>query len=430
MKNSRNVRVIQLFALVVLFFPSLPLHAGESPSKEGLIFLKMDFPKQKPSRISVEAEYNRILQLWAKAKVERKFTLVRTVRHEEKKMTTSFFLSDPIPVNVEGAEQWVEFWSKYTFAFDDPKICLSSGTFRSGASRFIFCRKPASQATVATFYFESCDASGFHDEIRFSYPSPEIVDGKWIRKPPHAEEFKDIIEHLENNPVPMLAEPTPVDPTPVEAEPICIDQIPMYGGMDRNSNPILKAADEQLIASMIQHYGTRGKGSAAFVENGFKYYQQDDLVNAMRRFNQAWLLVPNNPEVYAGFGSVLHDRGDYCGAMKMMEQALSLNPPVFQGIYPDAARTVNLCAVNGQGFTSVAKAKLFERSESLYKKAEEVELNTGYVYDSWAESYYRRGLYPEAWAMVAKLRAAGGEPRAKFIGMLREKMSEPAQPTK
>jgi Flp pilus assembly protein TadD len=208
--------------------------------------------------------------------------------------------------------------------------------------------------------------------------------------------------------------------------PIPIDQVPMYGSMDRSTIPELKAADEKLIADTTNHYGTREKASAAFVNNGFAYYQRDDLVNAMRRFNQAWLLNPQNPEVYAGFGAVLHDKGKYCEAMQMLEKAIALNPPTFQGIYPDAARVMTLCAVSDKALTTEAKFKLFERSESLYKEAEEIEPNKRYLYGSWATAYYWRGQYSDAWTMVAKERTAGGKPSEKFLGLLRKKMPEPA----
>jgi Tfp pilus assembly protein PilF len=204
-----------------------------------------------------------------------------------------------------------------------------------------------------------------------------------------------------------------------------IDQVPMYGGLDRSAIPELKAGDEKLIADTTNHYGTREKASAAFVNNGFAYYQRDDLVNAMRRFNQAWLLNPQNSEVYAGFGSVLHDKGKNCEAMQMMEKAIALKPPTFQGIYPDAARLITLCAVSDKGLTSEGKMELFERSESLYKKAEEIEPNKRYVYGSWATAYYWRGQYSDAWVMVAKERSAGGNPNEKFLELLREKMPEP-----
>jgi Tfp pilus assembly protein PilF len=213
-------------------------------------------------------------------------------------------------------------------------------------------------------------------------------------------------------------------------ERIPIDQVPMYGGMDRNAIPELKAGDEKLIADTTSHYGTREKASAAFVNNGFAYYQRDDLANAMRRFNQAWLLAPMNAEVYAGFGSVLHDQGKNCEAMHMMEKAIALNPPTNQGIYPDAARVVALCAVSDKSLSPEAKEKLLGRSEALYKKAEEIEPNKPYVYGSWATAYYWRGQYVEAWSMVAKERAVGGKPSERFLGLLQEKTPEPTQKEK
>ncbi|MFK8068494.1 MAG: type IV pilus biogenesis/stability protein PilW [Gammaproteobacteria bacterium] len=97
-----------------------------------------------------------------------------------------------------------------------------------------------------------------------------------------------------------------------------IDEVPMYGGMDRSKNSELKKGDEKFISDVTERFGSREKASKVWVEQGFKFYSQDDLGMAMRRFNQAWLLDPKNPETFAGFGSVLHDQGQYCEAMKMM----------------------------------------------------------------------------------------------------------------
>jgi len=216
--------------------------------------------------------------------------------------------------------------------------------------------------------------------------------------------------------------------TAIKAEgQVPIDQVPMYGGMNRSTIPELKASDEKLIAEATHQYGTREKAASVIVVNGFVYYQKYDFANAMRRFNQAWLLDPMNAEVYAGFGSVLHDQEKYCEAMQMMEKSLSLNPPIFKGIYPDAARMVTLCAVNDKTLSPEAKAKLLEHSEALYINAEKTEPNKTYVYDSWATAYYWRGQYAKAWSMVVKERATGGKPSEKFLSLLSEKMPEPTQ---
>src|SRR2546423_2550994 len=67
---------------------------------------------------------------------------------------------------------------------------------------------------------------------------------------------------------------------------IPIDQVPMYGGMDRSAYPELKAGDEKLIQDASTAFGSREKASTAWVDQGFRFYQRDDLAMAMRRFNQ------------------------------------------------------------------------------------------------------------------------------------------------
>ena len=210
-------------------------------------------------------------------------------------------------------------------------------------------------------------------------------------------------------------------------QPVPIDQAPMYGGMDRNAVPELKGADERLISDTTKHYGSRQKASAAFIGNGFAYYQRDDLENAMRRFNQAWLLDPDNPEAYWGFASVLMDRGKHCDAMGMIDRALSLTPPTYQGFYPDAGRIVTLCAASDKTLSAEAKTQLFARSDAFYKEAENAEPNKAYLYSSWATAYYWRDQYAEAWSMVKKSQALGGHLPEKFMSMLRAKMAEPTQ---
>ncbi|MDQ5877867.1 MAG: hypothetical protein QG616_82 [Pseudomonadota bacterium] len=204
-----------------------------------------------------------------------------------------------------------------------------------------------------------------------------------------------------------------------------IDEVPMYGGIDRMAIPELRAADAKFISDVSAQFGSRENAAVTWVNRGFKLQQEGQLGMAMRRFNQAWLLNPKHPEVYAGFASVLHDQGKNCEAMKMMDKALELDPPKFQGIYPDAGRITTLCAVSDKRLSAEGKKQLFERSEKLYQLAESIEPNKRYVYASWATAYYWRAQYADAWRMIAKERAAGGSPSEKFLGLLKAKMPEP-----
>jgi tetratricopeptide (TPR) repeat protein len=203
-----------------------------------------------------------------------------------------------------------------------------------------------------------------------------------------------------------------------------IDQSPMYGGMDRQSIPELKAGDEKLISDVSKEFGSREIGSAAFVEQGIRYYQQDNYAMAMKRFNQAWLLEPSNPEVFWGFALIYHDEGKNCDAKNMIDRAIALNlsKPI---PLADAGRIYTLCGTSDSSLDPSTKNKYYAVSEELYKKASAISPNNDYIYGSWATAHYWRGEYAQAWEKVSKQRSLGGTPSGQFINLLRQKMPEP-----
>lgn len=204
-----------------------------------------------------------------------------------------------------------------------------------------------------------------------------------------------------------------------------IDQVPMYGGMDRKSVPELKVADEKLIADVSNEYGGKEKGSQAFVDQGVRFYRADNLSMAMKRFNQAWLLNPDNPEVFWGFAMVYHDEGKNCDAKEMIDQSIKLklaNPVALA----DAGRIYTLCAVSNSSSDEKQKEQLLETSEELYRKAQTISQDDGYIYGSWATAYFWRGDYTKSWEMVRKAQKLGFTFPYQFLNMLQQKMPEPS----
>lgn len=138
----------------------------------------------------------------------------------------------------------------------------------------------------------------------------------------------------------------------------------MYGGMDRNSVPSLKEADEALISGVTEEFGSREKASQAFVDQGIRYYQVDNYSMAMKRFNQAWLIAPSNPGAFWGFAIVCHDEGKNCEAREMFKKALALglsNPISLL----DAGRGYTRCAVGDSSFDPAKKEQYLQKSEQL-----------------------------------------------------------------
>lgn len=100
--------------------------------------------------------------------------------------------------------------------------------------------------------------------------------------------------------------------------------LPKYGNQPKNAEQ--KAADEKLIEDYEKQEGTREKGSERLISLGFKYLYRGDIKTAMYRFNQAWLLNPDNEDVYWGFGAIYMALGDDEKALAQYNEGLTSNP--------------------------------------------------------------------------------------------------------
>jgi len=203
------------------------------------------------------------------------------------------------------------------------------------------------------------------------------------------------------------------------------DQVPMYGGLDRQADPILKGADAALIEGTTREFGSRRAASQRFVDQGFRFYFLDDLATAMRRFNQGWLLDPENPGVYYGFMAVLNDREENCEARKMGERAFELGLEKKAIALADAGRMNALCVAQDQTLDDDTKSAFIKKSSEYYTQALLVEPNSAYVYGSWATAAYWLGDYESAWRYVKLERKHGGKTAKSFLKLLKAKMPEP-----
>jgi hypothetical protein len=203
-----------------------------------------------------------------------------------------------------------------------------------------------------------------------------------------------------------------------------IDQVPMYGGFDRSIIPELQKADEAFIESTASAFGGRKRASKVWVDQGFVHYKRDELDMAMRRFNQAWLLDPENPEVYWGFGSVMHDRGFAFGAYNMQMRAYKLG---FRdaGFLADLGRVAALRTIEVSDLSPEERSSYLAESDSFYAQAVVSGEDLAYVYDSWSSVNYLIGNYSVAWEKLKTARVYGGGVNAEFVEALVQKMPEP-----
>ncbi|MDG1476342.1 MAG: hypothetical protein P8Q14_04295, partial [Vicingaceae bacterium] len=83
-----------------------------------------------------------------------------------------------------------------------------------------------------------------------------------------------------------------------------VDNIsPMYGEVEKSKEH--KEIDEEFIQDCLKQFGSIDSSVNVQIDHAWRYFYNNDLETAMKRFNQAWLLNPEFPDSYFGFASLL-----------------------------------------------------------------------------------------------------------------------------
>lgn len=201
-----------------------------------------------------------------------------------------------------------------------------------------------------------------------------------------------------------------------------INEIPMYG--EKPKTPVLQRADQEFIQKVVKAAGSREKASAIAIQRGWEYIGRRDPQTAIKRFNQAWLLTPDNGHVFWGFGAAMGLQGNYDESIRFFEKANTL--------LPNNARL--LC---DYGFTYIWKGqasvkspgeanRYYNQAIAFFKKASALEPKYELTYWNWAVVLFFTQDYRGAWEKVKQAEGLGGRTIDKtFIDDLSRKMKRP-----
>jgi predicted Zn-dependent protease len=102
--------------------------------------------------------------------------------------------------------------------------------------------------------------------------------------------------------------------------PAPIDEQPFFGFAEKTSEQ--RKADAAFLAE-ADKLGSRDAVSHAAIERGWGHLERGDFPEAAKRFNQAWLLVPDRSAIYQGFAVIAAARfGDLDYAEELFKIAL------------------------------------------------------------------------------------------------------------
>ena len=218
-----------------------------------------------------------------------------------------------------------------------------------------------------------------------------------------------------------------------------INEVPMYGG---KSSPEMTKANEEFVATMVKHFGSKEAGAKDSLKRGYDLLAQGNPLMAVRRFNQAWLLTPNNGEVFLGFGAALLWQGKYEESVKYYTKAAEMLPndgellADFALLYLHWANNrakpkdfLGLDYIYKEEYAPKWKAEVaqyLDKSIEISERASRLAPKDEGVYVVWATALYAKGDYAGAWEKVKVAEQLGGTKLLpKFMKVLNKKMKRP-----
>lgn len=206
-----------------------------------------------------------------------------------------------------------------------------------------------------------------------------------------------------------------------------INLIPMYGYPEVKKTERQKESDKKFIDAVVKNSGSNRKSSEEFAAWGWDDRRKGNLDNAMRRFNQSWLLDNTYYQPYWGFGAILLSHKKPSEAAVHFERALQLVDDLNEKprLLVDAARANAWQASIVQGEDEKQAAVFYKKANGLIEEA--LTLNPEYekALLLGALIYYDQGDYENSWRIVKMAKSVNRYKYSQeFIKNLSSKMPE------
>lgn len=103
-----------------------------------------------------------------------------------------------------------------------------------------------------------------------------------------------------------------------------INELPLYGGVIKSTAQL--EFDKKFIEEVLKlTNGNHIKAGQQLIYKGWEEILKQDTVTAIKRFNQAYLLDPENYEIYWGLGIATNLQGKFSESKKLFKRAFEIN---------------------------------------------------------------------------------------------------------
>jgi|SRR5471030_74211 len=194
---------------------------------------------------------------------------------------------------------------------------------------------------------------------------------------------------------------------------------PKYGLAQKNA--VQNAADVKFLADIDSYYkGDRKTPANEMAARGWKALQDGNMQDAMRRFNQAWLIDNANGAALWGMGAIQANTGKASQSLSLFAEA----EPTLSGdtnFEVDYAKAISIAGAQTKNVNLMTDAVM--RFEQVYQKDPQHTSNL----QNWAICLFYMGDYAAAWRKIQLAENTPGRSGLdqRFIESLKNKLPKP-----
>ncbi|MCR1025819.1 hypothetical protein NQT66_13435 [Cellulophaga baltica] len=157
-----------------------------------------------------------------------------------------------------------------------------------------------------------------------------------------------------------------------------IHSLPKYGNVNKCAEQL--RIDAQFLQECDQIYPSRAVAAVHHIDLAWDLYDANQTDEAMKRFNQAWLLDKSNADIYWGYGNIMGQGGHFEESLAFFDESIQLNS---QNAKVWESKAVSYC----QLFFKTKEVETLEKGISCYQKSLTINPKNATIYAQLAGAY-------------------------------------------